>query len=523
MTNPSTYAPVEEQNIDYTSFKKVSQILQENDRYNIWYDQNRNRIKSEQFYTDMTKGNDVLKQRKYYLGNYEVDVKSDGSKRMLHYIGGESGTAAVYVLHSTGEDTLYCVFTDHLGSWKTVVNETDGQIYRQSFDAWGRKRNPQNWNSSVCSAFTFDRGYTGHQHLDEFGLINMNGRMYDVGLCRFLSPDPYVQAPDFTQNFNRYSYCLNNPLVYTDPSGEIPILIPIIAGAVIGGYLGGSAAEGWKMNPGKWAWDGDTWAGIGIGVVIGALGGYGFCIGAPALASTGFFAHFGTSGTVTAYTLTGGVAGGVIGYGSGFAGGMLYSNGDWEYSHQSGIYGAKIGATIGTVAGAIAGNIESYEPPKSPPQIEMPDRPKWDGPYFLGTEEEAKNMILTSSKLFNVETSYWSTSKGYYFAPIQGYAYGYSYDPIRTTLTNNNLEIGYKVNTIKSTYRYTYVESSGGSIYLYPKVFYRSRVYYKAHTHPRSTPPGAKDLLFSYLFGIRGVVYGWNGSVYKYGGQGYWK
>jgi len=64
------------------------------------------------------------------------------------------------------------------------------------------------------------RGYTGHEHLKWFGLINMNGRMYDAGLCRFLSPDPYVQMPDYTQNFNRYSYCLNNPLIYTDPSGE---------------------------------------------------------------------------------------------------------------------------------------------------------------------------------------------------------------------------------------------------------------------------------------------------------------
>ena len=44
---------------------------------------------------------------------------------------------------------------------------------------------------------------------------------YDPALGRFLSPDPYVQAPDFTQNFNRYSYCLNNPLKYTDEDGEV--------------------------------------------------------------------------------------------------------------------------------------------------------------------------------------------------------------------------------------------------------------------------------------------------------------
>ncbi|MDR2040088.1 MAG: RHS repeat-associated core domain-containing protein, partial [Bacteroidales bacterium] len=50
--------------------------------------------------------------------------------------------------------------------------------------------------------------------------MNMNGRMYHPVLGRFLSPDPYVQAPEYSQNFNRYSYCLNNPLVFTDPSGE---------------------------------------------------------------------------------------------------------------------------------------------------------------------------------------------------------------------------------------------------------------------------------------------------------------
>jgi RHS repeat-associated protein len=60
-----------------------------------------------------------------------------------------------------------------------------------------------------------------HEHLDDFGLINMNGRAYDPLLARFLSPDPFIQAPDNWGSFNRYGYCMNNPLMYTDPSGEI--------------------------------------------------------------------------------------------------------------------------------------------------------------------------------------------------------------------------------------------------------------------------------------------------------------
>ncbi|MCC7333046.1 MAG: hypothetical protein IT232_10620 [Flavobacteriales bacterium] len=64
------------------------------------------------------------------------------------------------------------------------------------------------------------RGYTGHEHLTQFGLINMNGRLYDPILGRMLSPDNYVQDATSTQGFNRYSYVVNNPLKYNDPSGE---------------------------------------------------------------------------------------------------------------------------------------------------------------------------------------------------------------------------------------------------------------------------------------------------------------
>ncbi|MEZ5897861.1 MAG: RHS repeat-associated core domain-containing protein [Hyphomicrobiaceae bacterium] len=63
------------------------------------------------------------------------------------------------------------------------------------------------------------RGYTGHTMLDNLGLVHMNGRVYDPAIGRFLSADPYVQFPLDTQSWNRYSYVVNNPLSFTDPSG----------------------------------------------------------------------------------------------------------------------------------------------------------------------------------------------------------------------------------------------------------------------------------------------------------------
>jgi RHS repeat-associated protein len=64
-----------------------------------------------------------------------------------------------------------------------------------------------------------------HEHLDAFGIINMNGRVYDPLTAMFFSPDPFVQAPGNWLNYNRYGYCLNNPFKYVDPNGEVFWLI----------------------------------------------------------------------------------------------------------------------------------------------------------------------------------------------------------------------------------------------------------------------------------------------------------
>ncbi|MCK9208522.1 MAG: hypothetical protein M0P66_15520 [Salinivirgaceae bacterium] len=86
----------------------------------------------------------------------------------------------------------------------------------------GKRRNPTNWaQADTRTGLLIDRGYTGHEHMDAFGLINMNGRVYDPAVALFLSPDPVLQDPANALNYNRYSYVLNNPLKYTDPSGYL--------------------------------------------------------------------------------------------------------------------------------------------------------------------------------------------------------------------------------------------------------------------------------------------------------------
>ncbi len=147
---------------------------------------------------------------------------------------------------------MYYIQKDYLGSYYCITDERGEvvvaggikQVY--SFDPWGRKHNYKDWSYvGAPTSYLFDRGFTGHQHLDVFGLINMNGRIYDPRLARFLSPDNFVQSPNYSQNFNRYSYALNNPLVFTDPDGEFLWIIPNVSWSKEGGVsIGVSAVLG---------------------------------------------------------------------------------------------------------------------------------------------------------------------------------------------------------------------------------------------------------------------------------------
>ena len=103
-----------------------------------------------------------------------------------------------------------------------MLTDEDGNIAeRRHFDPWGQPIKVEDGAGKVLQGLTLlNRGFTGHEHLQTVGLIHMNGRLYDPALHRFLQPDNYVQDPFNTQNFNRYGYVLNNPLLYTDPTGE---------------------------------------------------------------------------------------------------------------------------------------------------------------------------------------------------------------------------------------------------------------------------------------------------------------
>ena len=238
LTPTGTAVPVREQSVTYTSYQRPNSITENGFNAAFTYNAAGERVKMY-----VANGTTPVLTR-YYIGNqYELDAQTN-TERL--YLGGDVYSAPAVYIKEGGNWKIYYICRDYLGSITQVAN-ADGSLKQElSYDAWGRLRNPATqvaYAPGTEPALFLGRGYTGHEHLPWFGLINMNARLYDPVLGRFLSPDPYVQAPDFTQNFNRYSYCLNNPLVYVDEDGEF-IIESIIIGAAIFGYFGGVASNG---------------------------------------------------------------------------------------------------------------------------------------------------------------------------------------------------------------------------------------------------------------------------------------
>ena len=295
----------------------------------------------ERWYSELShNGTDV--RTTVYAGEYEK-ITENGNTREFYYLDGNT-----IAIKENGSIKTYLVFTDNLGSILSVMDENGAKVFDASYDAWGKQ-------TVTLNTIGLHRGYTGHEMLSEFDIINMNGRLYDPVLGRFFSPDNYVQMPDNSQNFNRYSYCLNNPLKYTDPSGDFWNLI---IGAAIGGVFNW-ASHGFQFNA----------KGLGYlvtGAVAGAVGA-GLASGVNvAMAGGNFWA--GAAGLAKGISSTGFLAGAASGASAGFAGGFINNAGNsWLDGHSfgkgllAGLGSGGLGILEGGIVGGLIGGLDALD------------------------------------------------------------------------------------------------------------------------------------------------------------------
>jgi RHS repeat-associated protein len=307
------------QAIEYTSFNKPRRITQGTTTLEFEHSPTYSRYEQK-----VTKNG--LATTTTYIGGgvFEHELSQSWTKD-IHYIFAGGKSIAVYTEknHGVAQETRY-LHKDHLDSTDAITDDKGQIVEKFSFDAWGKRRNAEDWNTLteaqrnqlINKTFTTSRGFTGHEHLDEVQLVHLNGRVYDPVIGRFLSADPFVQAPTFSQSLNRYSYVMNNPLSLVDPSGfwslgkalkkawrgvkkavkkywkpvvaaVAGIALSVVTGGLASGFLGavlsgagfgfGSAFTGTLLNGGRF---GDALkAGLKGAVIGGAVAGVAYGVG----------------------------------------------------------------------------------------------------------------------------------------------------------------------------------------------------------------------------------------------------
>ncbi len=279
---------------------------------------------------------------------FEREVAASGAASNRHYLSVAGQTIGVLVTTAALPDLgstqmappvlsaveavkLEYWHKDHLGSLAATTDHTGNVTARYAYDPFGKRRYTNgsydafdnlviDWSSTQNGGT--DRGFTGHEHLDDIGLVHMNGRIFDPTLGVFLQPDPMIQDPSDLQNFNRYGYCLNNPLTCTDPSGY-----------------------SWVSKTWKKVWHNKVFRVVAAVAISVVSYGYGSGLAATWLAGTSTAATVGFSAaTINAVTAIGG------GLAAGFSGTLVATGGDFGAAVKGGVVGG-LSAGIGSVFG----------------------------------------------------------------------------------------------------------------------------------------------------------------------------
>ena len=284
------------------------------DHVKFTYDGNGQRVKKYNYATTQS----VL-----YFGDL---CETRGGVETIHVFAGSKRIASVFL-----DGTTQFYHTNHLGSSSVVTDQYGGRKEQMEYFPFGVYRAVGNINGT----YDFDPNFpdvfytfTGQEDDDDLGLYNYGARLYDPVLGRFISPDGIVQAPDDAQTLNRYSYARNNPIIYTDPSGNIAIIDDIIE--AITAIVAAIAASKTAM--------------AGVAIVGGAA------LGAATSAVTG--------GNVWQGALTGAISGAIF-FGAGEIAGSIIGSAAQAGAPYSALEQVAIRAGIHTVAGAVSGGINS--------------------------------------------------------------------------------------------------------------------------------------------------------------------
>jgi RHS repeat-associated protein len=108
---------------------------------------------------------------------------------------------------------------DHLGSVSYITDREGNRVAEYVYDPYGKLLTDFSSGTDISKY-----KYTAQQADSDTGLYYYKARYYDSDMGRFISADSIVPDPGRSQAYNRYMYVEGNPVRYTDPSGNMPLI-----------------------------------------------------------------------------------------------------------------------------------------------------------------------------------------------------------------------------------------------------------------------------------------------------------
>ena len=194
------------QNVVYNEWGLASEVTStvgnDNYRYVIQYGPDMQKVKSKLYV------NNSLQYEKLYWGEYEEKVLPNETKQ-YHWLYADDYLTGVVEYSSSNNGTAHSFVaqTDHMGSLLKLIDKNGVEHLSTSYDVWGKRTITNNTMNIM-------RGFAGQEHLEEMNLIDINGRLYDPMIGRYLTPQISLNRAVSNGNYSHYSFNENNPLMY---------------------------------------------------------------------------------------------------------------------------------------------------------------------------------------------------------------------------------------------------------------------------------------------------------------------
>ena len=180
----------------------------------------------------------------YFLDGSKIIAEKTGNNTTWYYYDGDGTREAIEY-----NGNVYYYFYNAQGDVMGLYDNNLNVVVNYAYDSWG---NVVSITGSLASTLGQDNPfrYRGYYFDSDTGLYYLNSRYYDANTGRFINADSLVQTGQGVLDKNMFAYCMNNPVMFIDPTGK-SIGLALLGLALLGGsmlFLSGCSATK-KSNP----------------------------------------------------------------------------------------------------------------------------------------------------------------------------------------------------------------------------------------------------------------------------------